>query len=92
MALTLPCFTFLCQNQEESLFLKLPGLATRTTKKSGWKENEGGVALMILMVRMKDLLLKETASEVSKQTGLSGGATGVLPAHLTTDRLRHRQP
>lgn len=47
---------------------------------------------MILMVRMKDLLLKETASEVSKQTGLSGGATGVLPAHLTTDRLRHRQP
>lgn len=37
---------------------------------------------MRLKARMKDVLLKETASEVSKQTGLSGGATGVQSARL----------
>lgn len=51
-----------------------------------------GEGLMRLMARMKDVLLKETASEVSKQTGLSRGATGVQSARLTADRLRHRQP
>lgn len=47
---------------------------------------------MILMARLKDVLLKETASEVSKQTGLSTGATGVQSARLTRNRLQHRQP
>lgn len=59
----------------------------------GWDGGRtGGGELMRLMARMKDVLLKETASEVSKQTGLSRGATGVQSARLTTDRLRHRQP
>lgn len=40
-----------------------------------WREGKvEGVELMILLARMKDVLLKETASEVSKQAGLSGGA------------------
>lgn len=67
--------------------------STKKRKKSGLREGEVvGEGLMRLMARMKDVLLKETASEVSKQTGLSGGATGVQPARLTADRLRHRQP
>lgn len=47
---------------------------------------------MMVIARMTDTLLKETASEVSKQTALSRGATGVQSAHLTADRLQHRQP
>lgn len=43
---------------------------------------------MRLMVMMKGVLLKETASKMSKQTGLSRGATGVQSARLTTDAPR----
>lgn len=72
-------------------------LARRNTKKKkkecGLREGEVvGEGLMRLMARMKDVLLKETASEVSKQTGLSGGAAGVQPARPPADRPRHRQP
>lgn len=63
---------------------RIPDLQTENTKlKWGIGEEEvvgGGV--MRLKARMKDVLLKETASEVSKQTGLSGGATGVQSARL----------
>lgn len=76
------------------MFFNLLELTRRnTTKKYGMGEGEVvGERLKRLMARLKDVLLKETASEVSKQTELSRGATGVQSARLTADRLQHRQP
>lgn len=66
-----------------------------TSKQKQKKKGMGdvvGAGVMRWMARMKDVLLKETASEVSKQTGLSREATGVQSVLLAADRLRHRQP
>lgn len=56
-----------------NVFLFLP-LATQTTNKRPRKGKVVGEGLMILLAWMKDVLLKETASEVSKQAGPSRGA------------------